>query len=109
MCVNFARNIEGDMADTYNFKIEDLKQQIQHVFAMYNVLKEEKETLVKEKINLIQIIEEQNSKITDLEKKHKTLLMARAVSQTEGDTDLAKKRIDGLVREIDKCISLLTK
>ena len=103
------QNKGKEMADTNTFQIEELKQRIQHILSMYALLKDEKDELLKEKIGLSRIIEEQNIRLTELERKYKGLQVAKAVSETGGDTDIAKKKIDGLVREIDKCIVLLNK
>ncbi len=46
----------------------------------------------------------------ELEKIHvryKSLVMAQAVALQEGDVAAARSRLEKLVREIDKCISLL--
>jgi vacuolar-type H+-ATPase subunit D/Vma8 len=97
------------MADTNTFKIEEFKQKIDNVLSMYAVLKEEKDALCKEKISLSKTIEELNLRLVEFERKYKDLQVAKAVTQGGGETDVAKKKIDGLVREIDKCIGLLTK
>ncbi len=97
------------MAETNTFKIDELKQKVQQLVSLYNNLKAEKETLVNEKISLIKTIEEQNIKISEIEDKYNSLQIAKAVVTKDVDSEYAKKRIDGIVREIDKCIALLNK
>lgn len=97
------------MADSNTFKIEELKQKIQVILSMYADLKEEKNELLKDKIILTKLVEEQNIKVSELERKYKDLQVAKAVMQSGEESDVAKKKIDGLVREIDKCIAMLTK
>jgi len=95
------------MAENNTLQIEELKQKIQHLFSIYNALKLEKELLVNEKIQLVNTIEEQKSKYSEIEKKYKSLQIANAVTSNSGDSEFAKKKIDGIVREIDKCVALL--
>ena len=98
------------MAETNTFKTDELKQKVQHVISLYNNIKKEKEDLVNEKIHLLQTIEEQKLKINEIDENYKTLQIAKAVSsKDDADNEFAKKRIDSIVREIDKCIALLNK
>ena len=98
------------MAETNTFKTDELKQKVQHVISLYNNIKNEKEALVNEKIHLLQTIEEQKLKINEIDENYKTLQIAKAVSsKDETESEFAKKRIDSIVREIDKCIALLNK
>ena len=98
------------MTETNTFKTDELKQKIQQVISLYTNIKNEKMTLVDEKIQLLKQIEEQNIKIAEIENNYKNLQIANAVSAKDNsDSEFAKKRIDSIVREIDKCISLLNK
>ena len=98
------------MAETNTFKTDELKQKVQHVISLYHNIKEEKEALVGEKIHLLKTIEQQKLRIAELESEYNTLQMAKAVAaKDQGETEIAKKRIDAIVREIDKCIALLNK
>ncbi|HOS85149.1 MAG TPA: hypothetical protein PK199_09560, partial [Bacteroidales bacterium] len=58
---------------------------------------------------LQQIIEQQNNTIKELERNYKNLQIAKAVSDSGGDTTEAKRKIEEIVREIDTCIALLNK
>ena len=51
---------------------------------------------------------ELKSQIADLEEKNRVIQVAQSLNSGEGSTD-ARKRINELVREIDKCIALLNK
>lgn len=53
-------------------------------------------------------IENQKKKIEELKNSNSKLVISELVKQTEGKVDV-KKRIDKMVREIDKCIGLLNK
>jgi len=98
------------MAETNTFKTDELKQKVQHVISLYSSLKNEKAALVDEKIQLLKVIEEQNIKIAEIESNYNNLQMAKAVAAKDaGETEYAKKRIDAIVKDIDKCIALLNK
>ncbi len=45
--------------------------------------------------------------LENIHAKYRSLAMAQAVASQEGDWTAARSRFDKLVREIDKCISLL--
>lgn len=53
-------------------------------------------------------IAELQSQVADLEEKNKVIQVAQSLNSGEGSSD-ARKRINELVREIDKCIALLNK
>jgi hypothetical protein len=53
-------------------------------------------------------VKDQKIFIEQLIEKNNYLKIAKSVKQSEGNTDV-KKKIDELVREIDKCIGLLNK
>lgn len=55
-----------------------------------------------------QRIAELESQLAELEEKNKVIQVAQSLNSGEGSSD-AKKRINELVREIDKCIALLNK
>lgn len=54
----------------------------------------------------LHIIEKQKEEIKQLEEKQHILKLAKTLETTEGNVE-AKKKINELVREIDKCIGLL--
>ncbi|MFQ7039084.1 MAG: hypothetical protein ACLRRG_00225 [Barnesiella sp.] len=54
-----------------------------------------------------QVCDELQTKLAEAETKYKNLTMARELSLGEGADQEAKARFAKLVREIDKCISLL--
>ena len=74
----------------------------QKMKAERNLLKEEKKRL-NEQINLLTISNQ------DLTKKFEDLKFAKTLAGANEDSHEAKIKINKLVREIDKCISLLNK
>jgi len=81
------------------YKVRKLKEQHQK-------LKEENVTYSGEINKLITNNSEQKQIINQLEEKINLLKLAKALDTKEGDVE-SKKRINELLREIDKCIGLL--
>lgn len=89
--------------------INKLKSKVVLVKHLYDRVADNNERLIKEKNELILKIEEQSNIIADLERKYKSLQLAKAVSVPGESNEEARGKIDGLVKEIDKCIALLNK
>ena len=91
--------------------IEGIKSKVVVLTSMYSVLKSQNEQLKKENEELKKQIEQQQISIKGLEQKVNTLQLAKAVSDTSGNSEdkSARKYIEGIVREIDSCIALLNK
>lgn len=90
-------------------KLNQLKEQIESLQGLFLKTKKENEALLHEKMLLSQTIAEKEAVIIELETKYNTLHMAKSIAMEQGDNELAKKRLNGIVREIDKCIALLNK
>lgn len=86
-----------------------LQEKIRIVTSMYTVTKQQNRDLQTKNIELQQTIEQQNNTIKELERNYKNLQIAKAVSDSGGDTSEAKRKIEEIVREIDTCIALLNK
>ena len=99
------------MAQDAKIALEGLSSKIRILMSMFSIVKSQNEELQKTNENLKQIISKQQNSITELEEKVNTLKLAKAVSDSSGDTEQkpARKYIEGLIREIDSCIALLNK
>ncbi|HPM12277.1 MAG TPA: hypothetical protein PK734_02170 [Bacteroidales bacterium] len=86
-----------------------LQEKIRIVTSMHTVIKQQNNELRTKNNELQQIIEQQNNTIKELERNYKNLQIAKAVSDSGGDTTEAKRKIEEIVREIDTCIALLNK
>ena len=86
--------------------LDNVKQKIQRLIAAYEQEKEERERL---QVALKQA-ETQNKtykmQIIELERQIDNLKLTEAF-MAGGDTSQAKKKIDSLIREIDRCISAM--
>jgi len=92
----------------------DVHQKLRHIEKLLLVLVDRYEKAQHEKDALELTIEkltgeldEKNIKIQELEGELRAARVARGVASTSEDTDLAKAKINTLVREIDRCIALL--
>ena len=71
--------------------------------------------LKKEKTRLEDMLSERDAKIAELEARlaqasmdYESLQMARMIEVTDGDVEGAQKRISKLIRDVNKCITLLS-
>ncbi|MCX4337219.1 MAG: hypothetical protein K1V99_08515 [Bacteroidales bacterium] len=87
--------------------LETLKQRIGRLIAAYESEKVERERLQTE----LQSIREQNEayrkQIKELERQIDNLRLAEAFKSGEAGNAEARKKIDRLIREMDKCIALM--
>lgn len=69
----------------------------------------------KENDGLYEMVDEQNAKIKELEaqleqakQNYNSLRMARMIQVSNADMDVAKKKLSKLIRDVNKCITLLS-
>lgn len=87
--------------------LETIRQRIRQLIAAYEAEKAERERL---QILLEQATSQNESytkQITELERTIDNLKLADAFKASGADSAEAKKKIDRLIKEIDKCISLM--
>ena len=87
--------------------LDTLKQPIVKLISAYETEKSERERLEKE----LEVSKNQNEtykqQILELERQIDNLKLAEAFKAGGAGSPEAKKKINGLLKEIDKCISLL--
>ena len=88
--------------------ISSIELKIRNLIEQQKSIKEENNYLKQQKEKITKTLEVQKSIITDLENKYRVLKVSKALEINTGSKDV-KKKITELVREIDKCISLLNK
>ena len=73
------------------------------------------EELKKENSDLYALVAQHEEEIKDLQSQlrqeqenYRTLKMAKMLEVTEGDMEVAKKRVTKLIRDVNKCITLLS-
>jgi predicted nucleic acid-binding Zn-ribbon protein len=97
------------MTEEDRFLLNELKANVQHLFQEYQKLKTEKNTL-KESISVLtqEIARLEQEKADLSQESEKVRLANRFLAGNDKDGE-ARKKINSLVREIDKCIALLNK
>lgn len=87
--------------------LEDIKASVERLMAVYEAARLENKSL-KEEIRQMQAMNEDYRKqIDELEKKIDNLKLSGAFLGASRDGGKAKESIDRLIREIDRCISLM--
>lgn len=87
--------------------LEDIKASIEKLVSAYEAEKETSRALNEELRQAKAQNENYRKQITELEKKIDNLKLSEAFIGTSGNGEAARERIDRMIREIDKCISLM--
>ena len=103
--VNFAIYEKKDSSQM----LEDIRKNIERLIALYEGERQQKERLVLELRQRDEEIDSYKKKIADLERQVDNLKLTEAFTAPAGSGDAAKEKIDRLITEIDRCISLLEK
>ncbi|MDB4656234.1 hypothetical protein OAE48_05220, partial [Flavobacteriales bacterium] len=70
-------------------------------------LREENAKLQSRNSELEQVVSDQKNVLSKLEEENKVVKIAKAVTDDDEDRKEQRKRLNELVREVDKCIALL--
>ncbi|NPA37432.1 MAG: cell division protein ZapB [Chlorobi bacterium] len=89
--------------------IVELQNKIDTLVDRYNSLKEDVKSLNEKNKRLVSELNEANENNRELEEKYNNLKLSGNIIAETGDPGEAKKRINQIVREIDKCIALLNR
>jgi cell division septum initiation protein DivIVA len=84
-----------------------LNRKIDDLLKVYSILKEENKDLKSRNESLKREIQETEAKLKELEIKYDRLKLSGAILGEGENAIEAKRRINELMREIDKCIALL--
>jgi len=81
---------------------------VRQMILQYQEMKQEND-------GLYEMVDEQNAKIKELEaqleqakQNYTSLKMARIIQVSNADMDVAKKKLSKLIRDVNKCITLLS-
>ena len=109
-CINifiFVLAIVYKMAAETQIVVGKLKSHIEQIISKYELALSENVSLKGQLQEVLEELEEKNSRIKDLEQKVEQMQLAQVFVASSNDVKEAKKRIGKIVREIDKCISML--
>jgi soluble cytochrome b562 len=87
--------------------ISNLTVRVEMLAKKQAVLQNENEDLKLRNGELEQLVTQQKNALTELEEQNKVVKIAKAVTEDDDDRKEQRKRLNELVREIDKCIALL--
>ena len=88
--------------------INALKRKVYLLTSEYCLLKDDNIELHKQKIKLTKKIQELEGEVEILKKRMEVVDVTKGISvQDSNSVGFARKRINNLIRQIDKCISLL--
>ncbi len=74
----------------------------------FGELKKEKEDLLEELDKRDATIKDLEAKLAQMQNDYNSLKMAKMLEITDGDMENAQKRLARLIREVNKCITLLS-
>jgi len=97
------------MTEEDRLLLVDLKNGTQQLFEAFSKLENEKVLLEEHILNLKHEIELLKQERLEMGRKNEQLKIATQILSKNDDNEVAKQKIDFLVREIDKCIALLNK
>lgn len=86
-----------------------LKDKVKKLLSLYNDLKAENTDLKSQSEKNKTIIKNKEAELDFLKNKYNKLKLAKSLLASSGDSHDAKIKINGIVREIDKCIALLNR
>ncbi len=95
------------MARSSKELLNKIRQHVGQLLLVNNALEREVEELQNVLQSKEQAIEQLNHELATTRTKYQNLKMARDITSDAADVQVAKNRFNKLVREIDKCISLL--
>ena len=81
---------------------------VRQMILRFQELKKEKEDLQAQIEKNGQDIEDLRAKLTQADNDYQSLKMARMLEITDGDLDSAKARVARLIRDVNKCIAILS-
>jgi chromosome segregation ATPase len=97
------------MSDQGYEELTLLNKKIEELFDRYNNLRTKNVELKNENESIKHVLQERNEKIQELETKYERIKISGALMGEGENAAEAKKKINELVREIDRCVALLNR
>ncbi len=89
--------------------LENIRKDVERLVAAYEAEKKLRTSLEDELRHCKDEIEAYRKQIAELDRQTDNLKLRNAFLDASGDSDVARKRIESLIKDIDKCISLMEK
>ncbi|QXP74646.1 hypothetical protein RRF68_04810 [Tenacibaculum sp. HL-MS23] len=84
-----------------------LEDKLKNLLSRYEFLKEENQVLLQNNAELQILLQEKQQELNKEQEEYKLLKIAKTIEGSNENTRETKLKINTLVREIDKCITLL--
>jgi uncharacterized protein (DUF3084 family) len=97
------------MTDEDRLLLKELKANVQRLFQEYEQLKTENKSLTDKVTALYNEISQLKDEKNELSREKENIKLANQILSGKDRDGEAKRKINSLVREIDKCIALLNK
>ncbi len=104
ICVDFCFH----MAEEHDKLLVDLEVRVKQVMFLCDSLKDENKRLTSEIQSKQKQVDAAVSDLRQLKAKYDGLKTARTITAASVDVEVARDKLSKLVREVDKCINLLT-
>ena len=88
--------------------MKQFEARVRHILAQYSVLKQENEDLYTEIEKKDEEIQRLKDQLSQSQNEYNNLKLAKMIEITDSDIKESKMKIAKLVREINKCISILS-
>ena len=97
------------MSDQGYEELTLLNKKLEELFERYNNLRTKNVELKSENESIKNLLQERNEKIKELETKYERIKISGALVGEGENAAEAKKKINELVREIDRCVALINR
>ena len=88
--------------------LADFQTRVRQMILRFQELKQENNQLQQQMQEQSQTIDELKAKITQADNDYNSLKMARMLEITDGNLDEAKERLARMIRQVNKCIAILS-
>ena len=88
--------------------LAEFEMRVRQLILQYQQLKEENKQLQQRMQEQAQTIEELKARVTQADNDYNSLKMARMLEITDGNIDEAKDRLAKMIRQVNKCIAILS-
>ena len=86
----------------------DFETRVRQLILQFQQLKEENKQLQQQMQEQSQTIEELKARVTQADNDYNSLKMARMLEITDGNLDEAKERLARMIRQVNRCIAILS-
>jgi len=88
--------------------LADFETRVRQLILQFQQLKQENRQLQQQMQEQSQTIEELQARITQADNDYNSLKMARMLEITDGNLDEAKERLARMIRQVNRCIAILS-